>query len=78
MAFKLPPEVEEALAKARRQEQSYKVAFANMTDENLVASAKFWMQHCNAPSAVKPDEPVYDATFWHVIIPEMLRRLSRT
>lgn len=77
MAFKLPPEVEEALSKARMLEQSYKAVFANISDKNLVASAKFWMQHCRAPKEVRPDDLVYDATFWHVIVPEMMRRLSR-
>lgn len=74
--FKLPEHIEEKLAAGRRMEDGYRWTFANLDNTDLVASAKFWMQHCAAPKRVTPGEPVYDATFWHVIVPEMLRRLS--
>lgn len=73
----LPPEVQAQLQTAREQEQTYKVTFANMDDASLAASAEFWMQHCVAPRRVLPDEPIYDSTFWHVIVPEMIRRLRK-
>lgn len=74
--FKLPPEVEKALEEARALDQHYRTVFASMTDGNLIACAKFWMQHCDAPKRVAPDEPIYDSTFWHVIVPEILNRLG--
>lgn len=74
--FRLPPEVEEELARARAQEGHYRQAFANLTNASLVASAKFWMQHSSLPRRFAPDEPVYDATLWHVIVPELLRRVE--
>lgn len=75
--FRLPPEIESRLAEGRAREETHRQVFASLSDEHLVASAKFWMQHCQAPRRFAPDEPVYDATLWHVILPEMMRRLSR-
>lgn len=74
--FKLPPEVEEELRKARELELGYKQTMSTLSDKNLASAAKFWMAHCVSPGKVKPDEPVYDATMWHVILPEMIKRLE--
>lgn len=77
MAFKLPPELEEKFRAARAVEDGYKAVFANLDNEDLVASARFWMAHCAAPRHVTPGSPVYDATFWHIIVPELMRRLAK-
>lgn len=74
--FKLPENVRAAYAAARGAEDSKKAVFANLSDSDLVASAKFWMQHCTIPRRYSPDESVYDATMWHVILPELIRRIS--
>lgn len=76
MAFKLPAHVQEYIDKAREAEASQKAVFANMRDADLAASASFWMSHCEAPKRIEPGQPVYDSTFWHAIVPEMIRRLS--
>ena len=78
MAFKLPDHVQAKLAADRLAEHDQRVTFANLSDADLAASAQFWMQHCDAPKRVEAGRPVYDSTFWHVIVPEMLRRLSRS
>lgn len=75
--FKLSPEIERELAASREFDNTYKVAFANMSDGNLAASARFWMQHCEAPKRARPGEPVYDSTFWYIILPELLKRLEK-
>lgn len=75
--FKLPPHIDEKFSAARAAEASHKQVFANLSDDDLVTSAKFWMAHCAVPRQCAPDEPIYDATFWHVIVPEILRRLER-
>lgn len=75
--FRLPPHLDEKFSAARAAETSHKQVFANLSDEDLVTSAKFWMSHCAAPRQYAPDEPIYDATFWHVIVPELLRRVRR-
>lgn len=75
MAFKLPAHVQERITAARDAEASYKAVFANLNDTDLAASAEFWRQHCDAPRRIEPGQPVYDSTFWHAIVPEMIRRL---
>lgn len=74
--FKLPAHIAEKYAEARAQEDMRKAVFANLADDDLVASAKFWMQHCQQPKRFDADDCVYDSTFWHIIVPELLRRLS--
>lgn len=74
--FKLSPETEAELMKARELELNMKDTFRSLSHDSLIASAKYWMQHCEPPKRFKPDEPIYDATFWHVILPELIRRLE--
>ena len=76
MAFSLPAPVQDYINKCRDAEHDTKVIFANMSDENLAASATFWMQHCASPKRIEPGQPMYDSTFWHAIVPEMIRRLG--
>lgn len=75
--FKLTPEAEAEYQRARALELSQKQTFASMSDESLVASAKFWIQHCVAPKRFKPEEPIYDSTFWYAIVPELISRLEK-
>lgn len=75
--FKLPDHISEKFLEAQRDSAARKQVFALLSNDDLVVSAKFWMAHCNAPKAVKPGEPIYDATFWYEIMPEILRRLSK-
>jgi hypothetical protein len=75
--FKLPAHVSEHYNAARASEDDRKAVFANLSNADLAASARFWLQHCVQPRRFAPDEPIYDATFWHVIVPELLRRIER-
>ena len=75
MAFHLPTHISDKLAAARAAEMAQQAVFATLDDADLAASAQFWMQHCDAPTRIEPGRPVYDSTFWHVIAPEMIRRL---
>ncbi len=74
--FKLPEEVRKKYSAARADEAMKKAVFANLSDGDLAATAKFWMAHCEAPERFEKNEPVYDSTFWHCIMPEILRRLE--
>lgn len=74
--FKLTPEAELELAVAREYELTQKQTFKSLTDESLIVSAKFWMVHCQMPKRIAPEEPIYDSTMWHAIIPELIRRLE--
>lgn len=76
MAFQLPEHIREKVCAMREAEAGAKATFANLSDGDLAASAKFWMQHCDAPKQIEPGAPVYDSTFWHAIAPEMIRRLA--
>ena len=75
--FKLPEHVSEAYVKARAEEASKRAVFANLSDGDLAASAKFWMQHCDTPKRHAPVDGVYDATMWHVILSELIRRVEQ-
>ena len=78
MAFSLPPEIEAKYAAARADEIQKRAMFAALNNSDLASSAKFWMQHCDAPNRFPTSGPIYDTTFWHIIVPEMIRRLSMT
>lgn len=75
--FKLPKHIDDKFLAAQRGHEAKAQVFASLNNEDLVCSAKFWMAHCNAPGQFAKDEPIYDATFWHVILPELLKRLER-
>lgn len=73
--FRLTPE---AQARAKEIEDWYedrKRQFALLNDGSLVASAELYMRHAE-PKHYAPGEPVYDATLWHVILPELMRRVK--
>lgn len=73
--FKLSPEAEARYAETRAYEEEQKARFANMTDDNLLSSARYYAAQMQ-PMAWPPGTPVYDATFWHIIVPELMRRLE--
>jgi hypothetical protein len=75
--FKLRPELSERINALRQAYDDARASFANLNDEDLAASAKFWMQHCQAPKQIEPNTVVYDSTFWHAIVPEMISRLEK-
>lgn len=74
--FKLTPEAKARVAEYREWEEQKKAEFANLSDDNLIASAKLYMANMT-PMRFAPGEPVYDATMWHIILPELMRRVSR-
>jgi hypothetical protein len=76
MAFKLTKEAQDRVAAYAAYAEDRQIEFANMTNGNLVASAKMYMAHME-PRRYAPGEPVYDATMWHAILPELLRRVGR-
>lgn len=72
--FKLTPEAQSRVAQYQSWATQKRTEFANLTDESLVASAKLYMANMT-PMQFAPGEPVYDATMWHIILPELLSRL---
>ena len=51
--------------------------FRNLTEKNLITTLKYYMTQMEYPYKYKPNVPVYDAVFWHIILPELIRRLKR-
>lgn len=75
MAFKLSPEAQaraqlyEDWARRKRGEMQA------LSNDNLVATARLYMANMS-PMQFAPGEPVYDATMWHIILPELLARVK--
>lgn len=74
--FRLTPEAQVRHVESREWAVRRRIEFANLSDENLVASAKLYMANMQ-PRDYAPGEPVYDATMWHIVLPELMRRVSR-
>lgn len=73
--FKLTPEARARVDAARAWQVEKEAQIGVLTNENLAATARFYMANMQ-PMRFAPGEPVYDATMWHVILPELLRRLK--
>lgn len=78
MAFKIPLDIQ-AKHVERMDYHNRKVQeIQTLSDGALGKAAYDCMQ--NMPDAVwrcRPGEPVYDATFFHVLMPEIIKRLTR-
>jgi hypothetical protein len=72
----LTPEKQKEIAERDEYFRQKLIEFRSMTVDNFVCSAKYFMSQMQAPKKYKPGEPVYDSTFWYLIIPELFRRLD--
>lgn len=73
--FNLTPEARARAEETLQWQREKSAQFAGMSDDSLVANAKFYARQMS-PVRFAPGEPVYDATMWHVIVPELIRRLE--
>ncbi|WPE19940.1 hypothetical protein [Shinella zoogloeoides] len=73
--FRLRPEAQERAEAAAEWLRESQDQFVRMSNASLVATAKFYARQME-PIRFAPGEPVYDATMWHVIVPELIRRLE--
>jgi hypothetical protein len=73
--IKLTPEAQTRVAERRAWHEERKAVAANLDNQNLVLMAKMCMANMR-PIDFPPGDPVYDATMWHVVLPELLRRVS--
>ena len=46
----------------------------DLTDASLLSTIKYYLSNMQAPRKHKPEEPVYDSTFWYTLLPELLKR----
>lgn len=80
MAFKLRNVLSEEQRKKLAQRDRYysqrRSETALLSDKNLVATAKYCMSQMRGADHWEPGEPVYDATFYYVVLPELLKRLD--
>jgi len=73
----LSPKRRAEIASKDRYYKKRSEEFKNMTNESLISSIKFWCSQMETPYKYSPGTPVYDATFWHIIIPEIIERLKK-
>jgi hypothetical protein len=73
--FKLTAEGQARADECREFVANQRSRFANLTDDSLVATARYYMAQMR-PIDWPPGAPVYDAAFWHAIVPELLRRIG--
>lgn len=78
MAFRFPPDVQKRLDKARYYQVKKRREAEGMTLATLIASAQYAMQQMPQARAYSGGEPVYDGQFFHVLFPEICRRLGFT
>lgn len=74
--MELPDHVRERLRVMQERDERMESVVRELSNEDLVATVKFWMAHCDAPKRAQPGQPVYDSTMWHIMLPELLRRLN--
>lgn len=67
----LTPEARDRLDKHKGQV----ARFGAMSDQELQERAQYFLDNCATPKW-RPGDPVYDAVVWHVILPELIRRLK--
>lgn len=61
----------------REFEAEQKHKFRKMTNSNLIVSTQYFMSQMRGPYEYGPGTPVYDAAFFHAIMPEILERLRK-
>jgi hypothetical protein len=75
MMFRLTPEAQARVAENERFAAGKRARLEALSDASLVSTAKFYMRQMT-PINFAPGEPIYDATMWHIILPELIRRLE--
>lgn len=73
--FRLSHEAQARVEESRTWAAERREAMEALDNENLIATAKFYMAQME-PMRFAPGEPVYDATMWHIILPELMRRVG--
>lgn len=73
--MKLTPEALERAHQYGAWHKERVAVFQSLDNANLAATARLYMAHMS-PLPFAPGEPVYDATMWHVILPELIRRIG--
>lgn len=77
MSFKinLTPEARKRSREYLENLEQQRAETCNLSDANLATSLELCAKMCG-PVKFAPGEPVYDARLFHVILPEIARRLK--
>lgn len=51
--------------------------FAGLTNDNLLITAEHYLRQMDVPRRFQPDQPIYDATFFYALLPEIFRRILK-
>lgn len=73
----LKPETIKLLEDRDEYYSKRKLEIKNLSNDNLADTAKYYLTQMEAPKHWKPGDPVYDAVFYYIIIPEILERLKK-
>ena len=73
----MTPEQREKWDEYRAYEADNKTRFAAMDDDTLANTAEYYMSQMSGPQRYGPGCPVYDAAFFHGIVPELLKRARK-
>lgn len=49
----------------------------NLSHKNLVRTTKYYLSQMQAPLKYNANDCVYDAVFYHIIVPELLKRINK-
>ena len=72
----LPPEDRQRIRERQQWHDEDATEAREMTDETLVSSIQYAVCQMGGPRQALPGGPTYDAHFWHVYLPELLRRFG--
>jgi len=73
--FRLTPEAQARIDAYRELAEERRHVVSLLRNDELVATARFYMAQMT-PLRYAPGEPVYDATMWNAILPELLKRVE--
>ena len=72
----LSKQAQEQMARTDEYYREQKNKYQQMSNENLTATIHYFMSQMQIPYKYSQHAPVYDATFYYILVPELLRRLK--
>jgi hypothetical protein len=72
----LKPETQQKMADADEHYARDLFKFRNLSDKNLVATARYYLSQMKEPWKYEFSTPTYDAAFYYIVVPELLRRIE--
>lgn len=73
----LPKEIQEHWQENHERVIAKKLEYANMSNDTLANTTEYFLTQMKEPRKWLIGDCVYDATFYHIILPELLRRIRK-